>query len=75
VGDHELDLEQAAVATIGLTRAGVDEVQVSVGPEAAVEPPVSLLPDTGGPSFAWLAPVGGVLLVIGGILVRRISGD
>jgi hypothetical protein len=71
VGGHELDPEQAAAETIGLTDAGVAAVQVSIGSQAAVEPTMSVLPDTGGPGFAWLALAGGVLLVIGGAKVGK----
>jgi LPXTG-motif cell wall-anchored protein len=49
--------------------ADVAVVQVSIiGSRPAVKPPVSVLPDTGGPP--WMALAAGVLLVIGGILAR-----
>lgn len=70
VGGRDLDLSQGAAEAIGLTEAGVAVVEVTVGAhEPVAEPPVSVLPDTGGPQ--WTALVLGVLFVIVGLLLRR----
>lgn len=68
-GGRDLDLSEGAAQAIGLTDSGVAVVQVSVGSEPGVEPPMSVLPDTGGPQ--WMALASGVLLVITGLLLRR----
>jgi rare lipoprotein A len=70
---NNLDLSRGAAEAIGLTSVGVATVHVSVGSQAAVKPTMSVLPDSGGPPL-WMLLVAGVLLVIGGILVRRIIG-
>jgi hypothetical protein len=57
-----------------MTNAGPtpEQVRAEIERLEAVEPSLSVLSDTGGPGFAWLALAGGVLLVIGGLLLKRI---